>query len=48
MVGLAAIEDPPCDLRGVSTSVSYSRWALSRNRRTQCRRQVAFRGRIFA
>jgi hypothetical protein len=28
MAGLAAFEDPRCDLPGVSTSVSYSRWTL--------------------
>jgi hypothetical protein len=36
MAGLAALEDPRYDLPGVSTSVSYSRWTLFAQRRSQC------------
>jgi hypothetical protein len=48
MVGPPAIEDPPCDLPVVSTSVSYSRWALFAQPTLAVRRQVACCSRIFA
>jgi hypothetical protein len=48
MVGLAAIEDPPCDLPGLSTSVSYSRWALFAQPTLAVPKAGRFRSRIFA